>query len=383
MIDNQVFLIFAIPATALLVGIACWEHRHHAIAPWAAVALLVAGVAWHAVVAFQGNDPAFLLVPLLGLVVGAAFGLPIFPMLMAGVGRWPLSRSGLLLLPAIGACLGPLATGLGIMTGLVICTAWNCRRWFTFVEDDYDKRPPLVACVVVGTIIAFSFMPPYARAQEDPVDDDIGTVTQSERLAAVVLAPDVDPGPPGADEHMTALAATEPLTLAEAAARLEALTRLAVEIEERPSRTGIAHPLAEPEPVRFDLEGSLVEIVDRLAALYGHRWEWRDTTIVFFRYWDAEFAASTSPVPDVRQARWVIDTDRDATLAEVLARWAGEAGWSLVWSAGADYSLGADAVFEGSFLGAVDALLADPATHATLTATAYQANHRLVIEEAR
>ena len=297
MIDNQAFLAFAIPATVLLTGIACWDLRHHAIA-----------------------------------------------------------------------------------LGVAICAVWDCWRYFTS-EEYRSGRVPLVACVVAGTLVVFAAWPPHARSQQPA--GDIGAVTESERLAAVVLAPDVDPGPPGADEHMTSLAATEPLTLAEAAARLEALTHIAVEIEERPSRTGIAHSLAEPEPARFDLEGSLVEIVDRLAALYGFRWEWRDTTIVFFRYWDEEFALAARPAPDARQARWEIDTDRDATLAEVLERWSQEAGWSLVWSAGADYSLGADAVFEGSFLGAVDALLADPATHATLTATAYEANHRLVIEEAR
>ena len=327
MIDNQVFLIFAVPATALLVGIACWELRHQTISPWAAAALLVTG-----------------------------------------------------------ACLGPLTAppGIAIGTAIGLAIVIMCDIRLHYAPEGGDLRPhvPLVACMAAGLLLVFAFMPPYARAQED-LAGDIGTVTQSERLAAVVLAPDVDPGPPGTDEHMTSLAATEPLTLAEAAARLEALTYIAVEIEERPSRTGIVHPLVDPAPARFDLEGSLVEVVDRLAALYGFRWEWRDTTIVFFRYWDAEFAASTQPVPDVRQARWEIDTDRDATLAEVLERWAQEAGWSLVWSAVTDFALGADAVFEGSFLGAVDALLADPATHATLTATAYQANRRLVVEEAR
>ena len=380
MIDTQLFLIFAIPATVLLTGIACWDLRHHAIATWAAAALMMTGVAWHTATAWHADEPKLLVVPPTGILVGALCGILLITALRTGMGRWPLSRGGLLLLPAIGACLGPLTAPAGIALGLAIGAAWDCWRYFTC--DEYRPgRVPLVACVVAGTMIIFAAWPPYARGQE--ATGDIGMATESERLAAVVLAPDVDPGPPGADEHMTALVATEPLTLAEAAARLEAHTFIAVEIEERPSRTGTAHPLAEPEPARFDLSGSLVEIVDRLAALYRHRWEWRDTTIVFYRYWDAEFALATAPSPDVRQARWEIDTDRDATLAEVLARWAGEAGWSLVWSAGTDYRLGADAVFEGSFLGAVDALLADPATHAVLTATAYQANRRLVVEEAR
>lgn len=382
MIENHVFLIFAVPATVLLTGIACWDLRHHAISPWAAAALLVAGVAWHATTAFHANEwKLFLLAPV-GLVTGTITGTAILFLVMTGSGRWPLSRGGPLLVPAIGACLGPFTAPLGIAIGLAIVIMCDIRLHYAPEGDDHRPHVPLVACMAAGVLLVFAFMPPFARAQEDRAND-IDAVMESERLAAVVLAPDVDPGPPGTDEHMTSLAAAEPLTLAEAAARLEALTLLAVEIEERPSRTGIIHPLEAPPPVRFDLSGSLVEIVDRLAALYRYRWEWRDTTIVLYRYWDAEFAAAARPVPDVRQARWEIDTARDATLAEVLERWSQEAGWSLVWSAGTDYALGADAVFDGSFLGAVDALLADPATHATLTATAYQANRRLVVEEAQ
>ena len=383
MIDNQVFLTFAVPVTVLVLAIACRNPRHHTIAPSAAIALMVTGVAWPATTAFQADDPALLLAPVFGLVVAGLSGGFLHGALIMGAGRWPLSLGDLLRLPAIGACLGPLTGGLGIAVGLLIGAMSDLWGQRTCKGEEGRRRVPPVACAAAAALAVSAFMPPYAQGQEIPAVDEPGVVSQGESLAAVVLGPEVDTGPPGADEHMTSLAAAEPLTLAEAAARLAALTLLAVEVEERPSRTGITHPLDAPEPRRFDLEGSLVEVLDRLAALYAHRWEWRDTALVFYRYWDEEFALATQSAPETRQARWAIDTDRDATLAEVLERWSHEAGWTLVWSASTDYRLGADAVFEGSFLGAVDALLADPATHATLAATAHPTNRRLVIEEVR
>ena len=373
---------FAAIAAVLLAAIAWSDARRTMIEPWAGAALVVTGMAWHATTPSDiGMVSSAWWMPVLGLVCGAA--VVAIPIAAAGLRRrpWPLMPGDGVLLAGIGALLGPLGLAWSLIAGSALALAMRVCVQTRRGRPVRSGYLPLAPGMAGGTLIVLGLLAGgHAVAQEA---DDVLTTGEGQVLSAVVLAPEVDPGPPGADEHMTALAAPEPLTLAEAAARLEALTLLAVEIEERPSRTGITHPLGPPAPVRFDLSGSLVEIVDRLAALYRYRWEWRDTTIVLYRYWDAEFAAAARPVPDVRQARWEIDTARDATLAEVLERWSQEAGWSLVWSAGTDYALGADAVFDGSFLGAVDALLADPATHATLTATAYQANRRLVVEEAQ
>ncbi len=202
-------------------------------------------------------------------------------------------------------------------------------------------------------------------------------------LAAVVLAPQAEPGPPGAAEAEIRIDAAEPLTLPELAVRIAAAGGHAVEIEERPSRTGEQASLPAVTPRRVTWSGPLAGLLDLAAAAYRYRWEWRGEAVVFYRYWDAEFASSTEPGPEARQVRWVIDIAEEPTLRAVLDRWAGEAGWSLAWKAPHDYRLGADAVIEGPFLSAVDSLLADPATASTLTATAYRANRQLVIEEAQ
>ena len=136
-----------------------------------------------------------------------------------------------------------------------------------------------------------------------------------------------------------------------------------------------------PQAIAWD--GSATALFDLVAGRHGYRWEWRGQAVVFYRYWDAEFLAAVTRPPPRHRAFWEIDRDRHPTLKAVFESWAGDAGWTLAWTADADFALGADAVFEGSFLGAVDAVLADPATAARLVATAYRANRQLVIEEAQ
>lgn len=370
---------FAAAALALLLLIATVDCRTMRIPPMAAALLAATGLAWHAATPSDlGTVSAVWWMPLLGLGCGIAGPCAAIAGGWMARRRWPLMPGDAWLLGAIGAVAGPLGLAWSIVAGTL------CSLLYRACLQAKRGRPfaagyaPLAPGMATGAALVV-----VAMASGTGIASDDAPETEAGRLAAVVLGPEVDPGPPGADEHMTALAAREPLTIAEAAARLAALTHLATVVEDRPSRTGVTEILPDPGPQRFDLEGSLVEILDKLAALYRHRWEWRENGIVFYRYWDSEFAAASEPSPQVTQARWVVDTAAEATLAEVLERWAGEADWSLVWSADSDYRLGADAVFEGSFLGAVDALLADPVAQATLAATAFPANRQLVIEEAR
>ena len=238
------------------------------------------------------------------------------------------------------------------------------------------------ALAIPVALIALAAWPPCARAQEAATEDAVIATGEADTLAAVVLAPDPEPGPPGAAGEIVFVDTGEALTLPETAPRLQAATGRSIVIEERPSRTGATAVLqtASPQAVRWD--GSVTGLFDHVAARHGYRWEWRGTAVVFYRYWDAEFAALLPPAPTHR-AFWDIDRARHPTLKAVLESWAIDAGWTLAWTAEADFALGADARFEGSFLGAVDAVLADPATSARLVATAYQANRQLVIEEAR
>ena len=97
-----------------------------------------------------------------------------------------------------------------------------------------------------------------------------------------------------------------------------------------------------------------------------------------------EEAAAAKVEPEVEETavtRWEVRPDEQRTLKGVLEDWAGQADWRVAWKAGADFSVGAEAVFEGEFLEAVDGLLSDPQLSRVLVARAY-ANRYLVIREA-
>ena len=370
---------FAASTIAFLAAIAVADCRTMKI-PLAATALLAAtGLAWHALTPSQlGLVSAAWWVPAAGLAAGVAVPAAMIAAAEMARRRWPLMPADAFLLGGIGAVTGPVglawSTAAGAACSILYRAHLQARRKRRFASGYVPLAPGMAAGAAV-VILVIASGGALASENED-------RKAEGERLAAVVLAPEVAQGPPGAADAPVAIRASTPITLPELAARIAVATGHGIEIEERPSRTGVRSSLLAVPPQAVSWDGPLAGLLDLAAATYRYRWEWRGGGIVFYRYWDQEFAAANEPGPEARQARWVIDTAREATLAEVLERWAGEAGWSLVWRASNDYSLGADAVFEGSFLGAVDALLADPVTHATLTATAYRANRRLVIEEA-
>lgn len=370
---------FAASTIAFLAAIAVCDCRTMRIPPAATALLAAGGLAWHATSPSHfGLVSAAWWMPLAGLAAGFAAPAALIAAAELSRRRWPLMPGDAFLLAGIGAVTGPLGLAWSVAAGAACSALYRAhlqaRRNRRFASG-YAPLAPGMAAGAALVVAAFASGAVLANGGMD-------AEAEGERLAAVVLAPEVAQAPRGAAATPVAIRAETPLTLPELAARIAAITGLRIEIEERPSRTGVRSSLPDVPPQAVSWNGPLAGLLDLAAAAHRYRWEWRAGGIVFYRYWDEEFATSTEPGPEVRQARWVIDTSRDATLAEILERWAGEAGWTLVWQAGADYRVGADAVFEGSFLGAVDALLADPITRATLIATAYQANRRLVIGEA-
>ena len=152
--------------------------------------------------------------------------------------------------------------------------------------------------------------------------------------------------------------------------------------------------LSDAPPIRLVWRGALAGLLDRLAALSGYDWTWREGTVVFYRYWDIEqraaAAGSADRVDEVApDDSWIVEAGAHKTLRGVLESWARQAGWTLVWNSARDYAVGSSpeqagnrAVFRGGFLEAVDQLLAGDTTRRTLSALAYKANRHLVIEDA-
>lgn len=374
-------LVFTATVIGLLAGIAWIDALRFEIHPLIATALAATGLAWHA---HGGLGRGWVAVawwmPLLGMALGvAAAAIPI-ALAAAMKRRWPIMPGDGVLMGGIGAVLGPVGLAWCLLAAAPLGIAHRAclqRRRRRAFHSGYVPFGPGLAGGAALVLVLFLCGVPLAQ------EDDVLGPAERDTMRAVVLAPVIAPGPPGADLSPVAFEVAEPLPLPELAARIAHLTGRGIEIEERPARS--LDPVISfetPPPAPFEYSGTLAGLLDLVAHRYRYRWEWRGPHIVFFRYWDAEFATVTLPPPLPSGAPvWEIDLDHHATLRAVLESWADEAGWSLTWSAARDYALGADARFPGTFLAAVDEVLADPATSGTLAATAYRANRHLVIEE--
>ena len=98
-----------------------------------------------------------------------------------------------------------------------------------------------------------------------------------------------------------------------------------------------------------------------------------------------EPAGAESVVAAVAEApvveKWEVDPVSQKTLRGVVESWAAKAEWKVDWRTGRDFSVGAAAAFEGSFLKAVDGLFSDPQVSRVLLVSAH-ANRYLVVREA-
>ena len=88
-------------------------------------------------------------------------------------------------------------------------------------------------------------------------------------------------------------------------------------------------------------------------------------------------AVAVAPVVE----KWEVDPVSQKTLRAVVESWAAKAEWKVDWRTGRDFSVGAGAAFEGSFLKAVDGLFSDPQVSRVLLVSAH-ANRYLVVREA-
>lgn len=365
----------------LLTALACADARRFRIDIPVAVALAATGLAWHAETpSHLGLVSTAWWMPLAGLAAGAGVVAIIIAAAELARRPWPIMPGDGILLAAAGAVVGPLGLAWSLIAACPATLAYRfclqAKRSRPLLRGYVPFAPGLAAGV--GAVLVL-----LACGAAVAGDDDVITAREADTLAAVVLAPVAEPGPPGAAGEIVFVDTGQALTLPETAARLEAATGRRIVIEERPSRTGVTAVLETAAPQAIEWDGSATGLFDLVAAGHGYRWEWRGEAVVFYRYWDDEFLSAVTGQSPHHRAWWEIDRDRHPTLKAVFESWAGEAGWTLAWTADADFALGADAVFEGSFLGAVDAVLADPATAARLVATAYRENRQLVIEEAQ
>ena len=409
---------------AAMAAMAVLDARRAVVDPRLVLALLAAAAAWR-YLSPDGNSPW---TPWTGMALGiAAVALPIIVAQWRGR-RWPLYPGDAMMLGAFGFLLGPIGLAWTMLLGSAFSLAYRVwvqrRRGRRIYKGLVPLGPGMTAgaavvflCINFGVAFAAGEPPPHrvpavtgtaAAVTVSPLPD---IVLDAAPLPATELAPAGAVLPESIATRELVLEQREAVSFPAALRRLSSLSGIATAIEERPARiTGGTAILSDPPPIRLVWRGALAGLLDRLAALSGYDWSWREGTVVFYRYWDIEQRAAVAGFPPTSGAvdrvgqsdeaaagtEWMVEAGVHKTLRGVLESWARQAGWTLVWNSTRDYAVGLSAeqvpgsspgqalraVFHGGFLEAVDQLLAGDTTRRTLSALAYKANRHLVIEDA-
>ena len=394
--------ILAGAVLAAMAAIAALDARRAIVDPRLVLALLAAAIAWR--LPGPGDGVVTVWMPWIDAALGAALGVAAVTIPIAIAmwrrRRWPLYPGDAMMLGAFGFLLGPLGLAWTMLLGSglsLLHRIWLQRRRGRPIRRGLVPLGPgmtagaavVFLCLHTGAAFAADVVPEMAPPTI-PATEIIPVRT--EMLAAAIPATELAPATGRLPEELAArnivIEIDNPLSFPALIRRLSTSASVAISIEERPSRiAGGAAILPDPPPIRLSHNGALDGLLDRIAARSGYDWSWRDGAIVFHRYWDVEQRAadadaavtsSTVAAPQI----WTVDTAGHKTLRGVLESWSDRAGWTLVWSAGRDYTLGADAAFRGGFLEAADLLLSAGATRRTLAAHAYTANRHLVIGDA-
>ena len=387
---------------AAMTALALVDARRMIVDPRLVLLLVGAGLLWRLFGSADGGS-------LWGAGLGALLGIAVVaaPIALAEWrGRpWPLFPGDAMLLGGLGFVLGPLGLGWTLLAGSafsLLHRVWLQRRRGRSILRGYCPLGPGMAA---GAMAVFLFVNAGGSLAADGAAVPLpaprpGLPVEADRtpmLAATEIAPVRMPLPADLAARVIAVGETALLSFEDAIERVATLSGARVEVEERSARVaGGALVLPDPPAVRLAFEGRLPGLLDRVAAYSGYDWTSRDGAIVFYRYRDveqrtpAETVAITSGMRETIVAEdagygeagpWAVERTRHQTLRDVLDDWAAQAGWSVVWKPARRYAIGADASFGGSFLDAVDLLLAAPSTRRSLVALAHEPNRYLVIED--
>ena len=401
---------------AAMAAMAVLDARRAVVDPRLVLALLAAAAVWR----YLSPDTDSPWTPWIGMALGiAAVALPIIVAQLRGR-RWPLYPGDAMMLGTFGFLLGPIGLAWTMLLGSAFSLAyrvWVQRRRGRSVRKNLVPLGPGMTAGAAVVFLCVNFGVAFAAGEPPPhgvpaVTGTAATVTvfplpelarEKVLLPATELAPASTALPEAIASRDLEFEQREAVSLPVALHRLSSLSGIVTAVEERPARVaGGMAILSDAPPIRLVWRGDLAGLLDRLAALSGYDWSWRDGTVVFYRYWDIEQRVAAAGFPPTSGAahrvgqsdeaaagtEWMVEAGAHKTLRGVLESWARKAGWTLVWNSARDYAVGSspeqadNAVFHGGFLEAVDLLLAGDTTRRTLSALAYKANRHLVIEDA-
>lgn len=373
---SAVDAVLVVAVIGTMLAIAVVDARRFVIRPPLIVVLLGAGLLWQLFGAGEAVVAPGFWVPALGAALGlAAVGTQIAVARLAGR-RWPLFGGDALLLGAFGWVLGPVGLAWSLVIGSVCAVAHRVCLQRKRGRSVFRGYCPLAPGLTAGALAVFVWLNAGMSLAQDsatpPVETEPLRATESVVVDAVAMPAEIAAIEVSVEWH-------EPVRFAAAARRIAQVSGVAVEVEERPSRVaGGAVELGEPDELQLLFRGPLRVLVDEVSRRTGYDWTWRDGSLVFYRYWDSEHAGAMEAVVD----SWLVDRELYPTVHDVLRSWASRVGWSVVWKAGHEYAVNADAAYSGEFLKAVDLLFADPGIRRTLVVTAYSRNLQLVVEDA-
>ena len=387
---------------AAMAAMAVLDARRAVVDPRLVLALLAAAAVWR----YLSPDGGSPWTPWTGMALGiAAVALPIIVAQLRGW-RWPLYPGDAMMLGAFGFLLGPVGLAWTMMLGSAFSLAyrvWVQRRRGRRIRKGLVPLGPGMTAGAVVVFLCVNFGVAFAAGEPPPhgvptrpvsVAPLPGLTPDNALLPATELVPTGSPPPEAIATRDVVFEQNDAVSFPVAVRRLSSLSSISITIEERPARiAGGMAILSDAPPIRLVWRGALAGLLDRLAALSGYDWTWREGTVVFYRYWDIEqravAAGSADRVDEVApDDSWIVEAGAHKTLRGVLESWARQAGWTLVWNSTRDYAVGSrpeqadNAVFHGGFLEAVDQLLAGDTTRRALSALAYKANSHLVIENA-
>ena len=284
---------------ATMAAMAALDARRAVVDPRLVLALLAAAAVWR----YPGPDGNSPWTPWTGMALGiAAVALPIMVAQWRGR-RWPLYPGDAMMLGAFGFLLGPIGLAWTMLFGSAFSLAyrvWVQRRRGRRIRKGLVPLGPGMTAGAAVVFLCVNFGVAFAAGEPPPHRVPAGTGT----AAAVTVSPLPDIVPGAAPLPATELApastalpeaiATRELVFEQreavpfpvAVRRLSSLSGIATAIEERPARiAGGTAILSDPPPIRLVWRGALADLLDRLAALSGYDWSWRDGTVVFYRYW--------------------------------------------------------------------------------------------------
>ena len=308
---------------AAMAAMAVLDARRAVVDPRLVLALLAAAAVWR----YLSPDDDSPWTPWTGMALGiAAVALPIIVAQLRGR-RWPLYPGDAMMLGAFGFLLGPIGLAWTMLLGSAFSLAyrvWVQRRRGRPVRKNLVPLGPGMTAGAAVVFLCVNFGVAFAAGEPPP--HGVPAVTGTAAAVTVSPLPDIAPG--GAPLPATELAPAstalpeaiatrelvfeqrEAVSFPAALRRLSSLSGIATAIEERPARiAGGTAILSDAPPIRLVWRGALAGLLDRLAALSGYDWSWREGTVVFYRYWDIEqraaAAGSADRVDEVASGRFV------------------------------------------------------------------------------